>query len=66
MIKKELYGLRFQGKAIDYLEKNPDPDLSDEAIREVLSGNLCRCTGYQNIVKAFRNAAESLQAEQRG
>ena len=51
---------------IDYLEKNPDPDLSDEAIREVLSGNLCRCTGYQNIVKAFRNAAESLQAEQRG
>jgi aerobic-type carbon monoxide dehydrogenase small subunit (CoxS/CutS family) len=32
-------------------------DLSEEAIRDVLSGNLCRCTGYQNIVTAVRQAA---------
>jgi aerobic-type carbon monoxide dehydrogenase small subunit (CoxS/CutS family) len=35
-------------------------DLSDEGIRLALSGNLCRCTGYQNIVAAVRKAAESL------
>ncbi|MEZ7812854.1 MAG: (2Fe-2S)-binding protein [Paracoccaceae bacterium] len=34
-----------------------NPDMSDEEIREVLSSNLCRCTGYQNIVKAVRAAA---------
>ncbi|MET0910749.1 MAG: (2Fe-2S)-binding protein [Ilumatobacteraceae bacterium] len=39
------------------LERNPDPD--DDAIRDGLSGNLCRCTGYQGIVKAVRMAAES-------
>ena len=33
-------------------------DLSDEGIRELISGNLCRCTGYANIVKAVRRAAE--------
>jgi carbon-monoxide dehydrogenase small subunit len=38
------------------LEENPDP--SEEEIRWALSGNLCRCTGYQNIVKAVRWAAE--------
>lgn len=32
--------------------------LDDAAIREALSGNLCRCTGYQNIVKAVRLAVE--------
>jgi aerobic carbon-monoxide dehydrogenase small subunit len=37
------------------LEENPDP--SEEEIRWALSGNLCRCTGYQNIVKAVRWAA---------
>ena len=40
------------------LRENPDP--SDEEIRDGLSGNLCRCTGYQNIVKAVRLAAEKL------
>jgi carbon-monoxide dehydrogenase small subunit len=39
------------------LDRDPDPD--DEAIRDGLSGNLCRCTGYQGIIKAVRMAAES-------
>ena len=43
------------------LQENPDP--SDEEIRWGLSGNLCRCTGYQNIVKAVRYAADKLRAE---
>ena len=41
--------------AIDLLEDNPHPD--EEQIRHGLEGNLCRCTGYQNIVKAVRYAA---------
>jgi carbon-monoxide dehydrogenase small subunit len=36
--------------AIDLLRRNPRPD--DDAIREALEGNICRCTGYDNIVKA--------------
>lgn len=39
------------------LENNPDP--SDEEIRRALSGNLCRCTGYQQIVDAVRDVAAS-------
>jgi carbon-monoxide dehydrogenase small subunit len=42
------------------LQENPDP--SDDEIRHGISGNLCRCTGYQNIVKAIRVAAENLNA----
>ena len=42
-----------------YLRDNPDP--SEEEIREVLSGNLCRCTGYQNIVAAVKKAAAALR-----
>jgi len=38
-----------------FLQDNPDPDLSDETIREAISGNLCRCTGYQGIVEAVRH-----------
>ena len=45
--------------ATDLLEENPDP--SREEIREGLEGNLCRCTGYQNIVNAVENAAESME-----
>ena len=41
--------------AIKLLERNPDP--SDEEIRAGLEGNLCRCTGYHNIVEAVRSAA---------
>ena len=46
---------------VDYLESSPDPDLSEAAIRGVLSGNLCRCTGYKNIVAAFRRGAELMR-----
>ena len=42
------------------LQENPDP--SDQEIRYGISGNLCRCTGYQNIVKAIRAAANQLNA----
>jgi carbon-monoxide dehydrogenase small subunit len=42
--------------AIKLLEANPSP--SDEEIRHGLEGNLCRCTGYQNIVAAVRAASE--------
>ncbi len=41
------------------LEKNPNP--TEEEIRWGISGNLCRCTGYQNIVKAVRYAATKMQ-----
>ena len=40
-----------------FLRRNPDP--TDPEIREALSGNLCRCTGYQGIVNAVRQAAEA-------
>lgn len=46
--------------AASLLERNPDP--SDAEIREQLEGNLCRCTGYQNIVAAVRSAAEAMRA----
>jgi len=47
--------------AIALLEENPDP--SEEEIRWALSGNVCRCTGYQNIVNAVRRAAASMRGE---
>jgi carbon-monoxide dehydrogenase small subunit len=43
------------------LEKNKNPSEAD--IREAISGNLCRCTGYNNIVKAVQFAAERLRKE---
>lgn len=45
-----------------YLQHHPDP--TEAEVREVLSGNLCRCTGYQNIVKAILMAAAQMRAEQ--
>jgi carbon-monoxide dehydrogenase small subunit len=45
--------------AADLLERNPDP--SEEDVREALAGNLCRCTGYQNIVKAVLGAAGEMR-----
>jgi carbon-monoxide dehydrogenase small subunit len=43
--------------AADLLERNPDPTEHD--VREALAGNLCRCTGYHNIVKAVLSAANA-------
>ena len=45
--------------AVGTLER--DPNISDEALLDVLSSNLCRCTGYKNIVKAVRAAAEAMR-----
>jgi carbon-monoxide dehydrogenase small subunit len=42
------------------LERNPAP--SEEEVRWAISGNLCRCTGYQNIVKAIQAAGERMRA----
>jgi carbon-monoxide dehydrogenase small subunit len=44
------------------LQENADP--TDDEIRMGISGNLCRCTGYQNIVKAIRHAAEKMQVRE--
>ena len=41
------------------LAENPDPSVKD--IRKRLSGNVCRCTGYQNIIKSVQSAAKQLQ-----
>jgi carbon-monoxide dehydrogenase small subunit len=46
--------------ATNAIETNPE--ISDEEILEVLSSNLCRCTGYQNIIKAVRSAAAEMRA----
>jgi aerobic carbon-monoxide dehydrogenase small subunit len=46
-------------RAYRFLQENPDP--SDAEVRAGMSGNLCRCTGYQNIVKAVLAAAAKLQ-----
>jgi carbon-monoxide dehydrogenase small subunit len=46
--------------AHDLLERSADPDSAE--IRHALDGNLCRCTGYQNIVKAVLTAARSMRA----
>ncbi len=47
-------------RAYRLLQENPDP--SEEEIRFAMAGNLCRCTGYQNIVKAIMAAASELNA----
>jgi carbon-monoxide dehydrogenase small subunit len=45
-----------------FLSENPRADFTDDEIREAISGNLCRCTGYTNIVDAVRVAAELMAA----
>ena len=52
-------GMMMAAKAL--LDENPDP--TEEDVRWALSGNLCRCTGYQNIVKSVLWAADKLRAE---
>jgi carbon-monoxide dehydrogenase small subunit len=49
-------------RAYRLLQENPDP--SEEEIRYWMAGNLCRCTGYQNIVKAVQHAAKALASSQ--
>ncbi len=44
--------------AVEFLNNNPDP--SEQEIRHALIGNICRCTGYQNIVKAIKEASRQL------
>jgi len=45
--------------AVAFLQENPDP--TEEEIRKAISGNLCRCTGYVNIVKAIQYAAHKMR-----
>jgi carbon-monoxide dehydrogenase small subunit len=47
--------------AVEFLRENPDP--SEEEIRVAISGNLCRCTGYVNVVRAISAAAEAIAAK---
>lgn len=49
---------------IPFLKQNPNP--SEDEIRHALSGNLCRCTGYQHIVDAVKLAAEKMMDVNRG
>ena len=46
---------------LEFLDDNPDP--TEEEVRIAISGNLCRCTGYQGIVAAALDAAQRLKAE---
>ena len=49
------------GVVIELADANKrEPEISDEELMDVLSSNLCRCTGYQNIVKAVRAAAAEM------
>jgi len=47
---------------VPFLQENPDP--TEQQIREAISGNLCRCTGYQHIVDAVKLAAEKMKASE--
>lgn len=49
--------------SVALLSQNPNP--SDDEIRHALEGNLCRCTGYTNIVAAVRQAADAMASEKR-
>jgi carbon-monoxide dehydrogenase small subunit len=47
--------------AVGVLER--EPDISDDDLLDVLASNLCRCTGYQNIIKAVRAAAKEMRGQ---
>jgi len=49
--------------SMDLLRRNPDP--TDDEIREGIEGNLCRCTGYHNIIVAVRAAAKAMREKGR-
>jgi carbon-monoxide dehydrogenase small subunit len=46
-----------------FLQENPDP--TEDEVRFGISGNLCRCTGYQNIVKSIMAAASKIRGEEK-
>jgi carbon-monoxide dehydrogenase small subunit len=48
-------------RAYRFLQDNPNP--TAEEVRHGMSGNLCRCTGYQNIIKAVLHAARTIQQQ---
>jgi carbon-monoxide dehydrogenase small subunit len=50
--------------ALDLVKNNPDP--TDREIREYLEGNLCRCTGYHNIVLAIKAGAAAMRGAPSG
>ncbi|MDH5204179.1 MAG: (2Fe-2S)-binding protein [Hylemonella sp.] len=50
-------------RAYRFLQDNPNP--TEEEVRAGMAGNLCRCTGYQNIVKAVMTAAKTLQQQEK-
>jgi aerobic-type carbon monoxide dehydrogenase small subunit (CoxS/CutS family) len=54
-------GMLISSKA--FLDENPNPTI--EEIREAIHGNLCRCTGYNSILRAIRAAAEEISARER-
>ncbi|MGF1466569.1 MAG: (2Fe-2S)-binding protein [Sandaracinaceae bacterium] len=54
----------FVMSAVDLLQQNPDP--SEHEIRDWLEGNICRCTGYHNIVKAIQQCATEMKEAGRG
>lgn len=65
---KEMHGLQcgfctpgILMTAADFLQHNPDP--TEEEIRHALKGNLCRCTGYHNIVKSVQHAVTKMKEE---
>ena len=67
---RECHGLQcgfctpgFVMAASAYLEEEQRADLTDEEVREAISGNLCRCTGYQNIVEAVKHAAQTMYGD---
>jgi aerobic carbon-monoxide dehydrogenase small subunit len=57
-------GFLLAGEA--FLRENPRSDHTEEEIREAISGNLCRCTGYSNIVDAVQLASERMYGRQEG
>jgi carbon-monoxide dehydrogenase small subunit len=50
--------------SVELLAKNPNP--TEDEIRHGIAGNLCRCTGYVNIVKSVQFAAKKLQEDDQG
>jgi aerobic-type carbon monoxide dehydrogenase small subunit (CoxS/CutS family) len=49
---------------LEFLREHPDP--TEDEVRIAISGNLCRCTGYQGIVAAALDAARRMRGEKRG